>query len=49
MRKPIRPELASASSGFWVRRRSIDGTEARIFELVKKVLNTFEPDVLAGN
>jgi hypothetical protein len=39
--------LASASSGFWVR-RSIDGTEARIFELVKKVLNTFEPDVLAG-
>jgi hypothetical protein len=40
--------LASASSGFWVR-RSIDGTEARIFELVKKVLNTFEPDVLAGN
>jgi hypothetical protein len=40
--------LASASSGFWVR-RSIDGTEARIFELVKKVLNTFEPDVLTGN
>jgi hypothetical protein len=40
--------LASNSAGFWVR-RSIDGTEAKIFTLVKKVLATFEPTVLAGN
>jgi hypothetical protein len=39
--------LASGSAGFWVR-RSIDGTEARIFALVKQVLATFEPEVLAG-
>jgi hypothetical protein len=37
--------LASASSGFWIR-RSLVGTEAQIFGLVKKVLQRFEPDVL---
>ena len=39
--------LASGSAGFWVR-RSIDGTEARIFALVKHVLATFEREVLTG-
>lgn len=37
--------LASASAGFWVR-RSIDGTEPRIFELVSRLLQNFEPEVL---
>jgi hypothetical protein len=40
--------LASSSAGFWVR-RSIDGTEPRIFGLVKKVLAAFEPAVLVGH
>lgn len=38
--------MTNAVAGFWVR-RSIDGTEARMFQMVKKVLQTFEPDVLA--
>jgi len=37
--------MANTAGGFWVR-RSIDGTEAQFFELVKKVLRTFEPQVL---
>jgi len=37
--------MANTAGGFWVR-RSIDGTEAQFFELVKKVLQTFEPEVL---
>ena len=38
--------LANTAGGFWVR-RSIDGTEAQIFQLVTKLLNTFEPEVLS--
>ena len=38
--------LTNTAGGFWVR-RSIDGTEAQIFELVVKVLRYFEPNVLA--
>lgn len=38
--------LASAAAGFWVR-RSIDGTEGQVFELVKTLLQAFEPDALA--
>jgi hypothetical protein len=34
--------LANTAGGFWVR-RSIDGTEAQIFRLVTKLLQTFEP------
>ena len=37
--------LANNAAGFWVR-RSIDGTEAQVFGIVKKVLKTFEPSVL---
>ena len=37
--------LANTAGGFWVR-RSIDGTEAHVFSLLKKLLNTFEPEVL---
>lgn len=37
--------LANTAGGFWVR-RSIDGTEARIFQLLTKLLKTFEPEVL---
>ena len=36
--------LAETAGGFWVR-RSIDGTEAQVFRLVKKLLATFEPQV----
>jgi hypothetical protein len=38
--------LANTAAGFWVR-RSIDGTEAQFFALVKKMLQAFEPEVLA--
>lgn len=38
--------LANTAGGFWVR-RSIDGTEAQIFRLVVKVLQTFEPSALS--
>jgi hypothetical protein len=34
--------LAYSAGGFWVR-RSIDGTEAQIFRMVTKLLQTFEP------
>jgi hypothetical protein len=37
--------LAYSAGGFWVR-RSIDGTEAQIFRMVTKLLQTFEPAVL---
>lgn len=37
--------LANTAGGFWVR-RSIDGTEAQIFQLVTKLLQTFEPTVV---
>jgi hypothetical protein len=37
--------LANTAGGFWVR-RSIDGTEAQIFRLVTKLLQTFEPAVV---
>lgn len=37
--------MANTAGGFWVR-RSIDGTEAKIFDLVIKTLEHFEPDVL---
>lgn len=41
--------LTNNAGGFWVR-RSIDGTEAQIFQLLIKLLKTFEPEVLsAGN
>ncbi len=39
--------LANTSGGFWVR-RSIDGTEAQIFQLLKKLLKTFEPEILVA-
>jgi conflict system STAND superfamily ATPase/TIR domain-containing protein len=39
--------LANTAGGFWVR-RSIDGTEPQIFRLVEKLLQTFEPTVVAG-
>lgn len=35
-------DMAYIAGGFWMR-RSIDGTEAQIFRLVKKMLQTFEP------
>jgi len=38
--------MANTAGGFWVR-RSIDGTEAQIFQLVTKLLRTFEPEVLS--
>jgi hypothetical protein len=37
--------LANTAGGFWVR-RSIDGTEAQMFRLLKKLLQTFEPTVV---
>ena len=37
--------LAKTAGGFWVR-RSIDGSEAQVFAIVKKVLAEFEPEVL---
>ncbi len=37
--------LANTAGGFWVR-RSIDGSEAQIFQLLEKLLKTFEPTVL---
>jgi hypothetical protein len=40
--------LANTAGGFWVR-RSIDGTEAQIFQLLTKLLKTFEPEVLSAN
>jgi hypothetical protein len=39
--------LANTAGGFWAR-RSLDGTEPQIFELVKKVLQTYEPEVLSS-
>jgi hypothetical protein len=39
--------LEDSFGGFWVR-RSIDGTEPRIFQLVIKLLSTFDPSVLAN-
>lgn len=39
--------LANTAGGFWVR-RSIDGTEAQVFRLVTKLLQTFEPRIV-GN
>ena len=38
--------LANTAGGFWVR-RSIDGTEAQIFRLLTKLLQYFEPTMLA--
>lgn len=37
--------MANSAGGFWVR-RSIDGTQAQVFDLVQKVLAAFEPEVL---
>lgn len=37
--------MASAAAGFWVR-RSIDGTEGRVFALVKTLLQAFDQDAL---
>lgn len=37
--------LVNTAGGFWVR-RSIDGTHEQIFNLVIKLLQTFEPDIL---
>ena len=39
--------LANTAGGFWVR-RSIDGTDDQIFRLLTKLLQTFEPTVLAA-
>jgi hypothetical protein len=38
--------LANTAGGFWVR-RSIDGTEAQIFQLLTKLLKTFDPGVVS--
>ena len=38
--------LANTAGGFWVR-RSIDGTETQIFQLLTKLLKTFDPEVLS--
>lgn len=38
--------LANTAGGFWAR-RSMDGTEAQIFRLVTKLLQTFEPAVIS--
>jgi hypothetical protein len=38
--------LANTAGGFWVR-RSLDGTEAQIFRMTKKILLAFEPAVLS--
>jgi hypothetical protein len=39
--------LANNAGGFWVR-RSLDGTEPQMFQLVKKVLQAYEPAVLSS-
>jgi hypothetical protein len=39
--------LANTSAGFWIR-RSIDGTEPEVFRLVTKLLQAYDPGVLAG-
>lgn len=38
--------MASAAAGFWVR-RSIDGTEGRVFALVKTLLQAFDKNALS--
>jgi len=40
--------MANTAGGFWVR-RSIDGTEAQIFQLLTKLLKTFDPEVLSNS
>ena len=40
--------LANTAGGFWIR-RSIDGTEAQIFQLLTKLLKTFDPEVLSNS
>ena len=37
--------FANTAGGFWVR-RNIDGTDAQIYQIVVKILQTFEPQVL---